>query len=123
MLPIPEPKLPPSTELDVRHAKASPKFQIKVSVGAPNVFIVLIDDMGFGKSNSYDDRIHTPTLVHLAKGGRYNKFHTTSLCSPTRMALLTERNHHVNNVGAIMELATCFPVNMGIRHQHRHLVD
>ena len=57
-----------------------------------------------------------PTLARLAEGGlRYNRFHTTALCSPTRVALLTGHNHHVNNAGAIMELATAFPGNTGVR--------
>ena len=59
-----------------------------------------------------------PVLDKLAAEGlRYNGFHTTALCSPTRMALLTGRNHHVTNTGAIMELATVFPGNTGIRPQ------
>jgi arylsulfatase len=59
-----------------------------------------------------------PTLEKLAAGGlKYNRFHTTALCSPTRVALLTGRNHHVNNAGAIMELATGFPGNTGVRPQ------
>ena len=59
-----------------------------------------------------------PTLDRLAQGGlRYNNFHTTALCSPTRTALLTGRNHHSNNAGAIMELATAFPGNTGVRPQ------
>ena len=89
---------------------------MKAPEGAPNVVIVLIDDIGFGHSSTFGGPIHMPTLEKLAGGGlRYNRFHTTALCSPTRTALLTGRNHHINNAGAIMELATAFPGNTGIR--------
>ena len=100
VLPIPEPKLTPITELDARNSKAPPRFEVKVPAGAPNVLIVLIDDMGFGQSSAFGGPIHMPTIEKLAKGGlKYNKFHTTALCSPTRAALLSGRNHHVNNMG------------------------
>ena len=78
--------------------------------------IVLIDDIGFGHSSAFGGPINMPTLEKLAANGlKYNRFHTTALCSPTRVALLTGRNHHINNAGAIMELATGFPGNTGIR--------
>ncbi len=78
--------------------------------------IVLIDDIGFGHSSAFGGPIRMPTLEKMAAGGlKYNRFHTTALCSPTRVALLTGRNHHVNNAGAIMELATAFPGNTGVR--------
>ena len=116
VLPIPEPKLAPITELDVRNAKAPPRFQVKAPAQAPNVLIVLIDDMGFGQSSAFGGPIHMPTLDRLAKGGlRYNQFHTTALCSPTRAALLSGRNHHVNNMGSITETATAFPGQTGQR--------
>ncbi|MFN0199196.1 MAG: sulfatase-like hydrolase/transferase, partial [Planctomycetaceae bacterium] len=116
ILPIPEPKLKPITELDARNAKAPPRFEVKTPEGAPNVVIVLIDDIGFGHSSAFGGPIRMPTLEKLAAGGlKYNRFHTTALCSPTRVALLTGRNHHVNNAGAIMELATAFPGNTGVR--------
>ncbi len=115
-LPIPEPKTAPITELDARNAKAPPRFEVKAPKDAPNVVIVLIDDIGFGHSSAFGGPIHMPTLEKLAaKGLKYNRFHTTALCSPTRVALLTGRNHHVNNAGAIMELATGFPGNTGVR--------
>jgi len=116
VLPIPEPKLAPITTLDARNAKAPPRFEVKAPQGAPNVVIVLIDDIGFGHSSAFGGPIHMPTLERLAANGlKYNRFHTTALCSPTRVALLTGRNHHVNNAGAIMELATAFPGNTGVR--------
>src|SRR5882762_11628794 len=116
VLPIREPQYPTTTELDARNAKAPPRFEIKAPVGSPNVVIVLLDDIGFGQSGAFGGPCNMPTLDRLAANGlRYNAFHTTALCSPTRTALLTGRNHHVNNAGAIMELATAFPGNTGIR--------
>lgn len=118
VLPIPEPKYPPIGALDARKAKAPPRFQVQAPEGAPNVVIVLIDDMGFGQPSAFGGGVRMPTLQRLAENGlRYNQFHTTALCSPTRTALLTGRNHHTNNAGAIMELATAFPGNTGIRPQ------
>jgi arylsulfatase A-like enzyme len=118
VLPIAEPPVPSITEPDARKAKAPPRFEVKAPAGAPNVVIVLIDDIGFGHSSAFGGPIHMPTLDRMADEGlRFNRFHTTALCSPTRTALLTGRNHHVNNAGAIMELATGFPGNTGVRPQ------
>lgn len=116
VLPIPEPKLAPITELDARKAKAPPRFEVKAPAQAPNVLIVLIDDMGFGQSSAFGGPIHMPTLERMAKGGlRYNQFHTTALCSPTRAALLSGRNHQVCNMGSVTETATAFPGQTGQR--------
>ena len=116
VLPIPEPQYPHSTVLDVRNATPPPRFEVKAPAGAPNVLIVLIDDMGFGQSSAFGGPINMPTVDRLANSGlRYNQFHTTALCSPTRTALLTGRNHHMNNTGSIMETATAFPGNTGQR--------
>ncbi len=116
VLPIAEPKVVPITTVDARDATAPPRFEVKAPQGAPNVVIVLIDDIGFGASSAFGGPIHMPTLETLANSGlRYNRFHTTALCSPTRTALLTGHNHHPNNAGAIMELATGFPGNTGVR--------
>ncbi len=116
VLPIHEPSYPVIKELDARNAVAPPRFEIKAPAGAPNVVVVLIDDIGFGHGSAFGGPIHMPTLDRMASAGlRYNRFHTTALCSPTRVALLTGRNHHVNNAGAIMELATAFPGNTGNR--------
>ena len=118
VLPIPEPEVPMYTELDARNAKPPPRFEVKAPQGAPNVVIVLLDDIGFGQSSAFGGPARMSALDALAQQGiRYNNFHTTALCSPTRTALLTGRNHHVNNAGAIMELATAFPGNTGIRSQ------
>ena len=116
VLPIPEPQFPHGTVLDVRNATPPPRFVVKAPAKAPNVLIVLIDDMGFGQSSAFGGPIHMPTVDRLADSGlRYNEFHTTALCSPTRSALLTGRNHHMNNTGAVMETATAFPGNTGQR--------
>ncbi len=118
VLPVPEPQPPTITELDARNAKAPPRFEVKAPKGSPNVVVVLLDDIGFGQSSAFGGPCRMPTLDKLAADGlRYNGFHTTALCSPTRTALLTGRNHHINNAGAIMELATAFPGNTGIRPQ------
>ena len=118
VLPIHEPATPSFTELDARNAKAPERFQVTAPKGAPNVLVVLIDDIGFGHSSAFGGPIHMPTLEKLAANGlKYNRFHTTALCSPTRTALLTGYNHHSNNAGAIMEVATAFPGNTGIRPQ------
>jgi arylsulfatase len=118
VLPIPEPKPTTITEIDARKATPPPRFEVKPPKGAPNVVIVLLDDIGFGHSSAFGGPVQMPTAEKLASEGlRFNRFHTTSLCSPTRTALLTGRNHHINNAGAIMELATAFPGNTGVRPQ------
>jgi arylsulfatase len=116
VLPIPEPSYPPITELDARDAKAPPRFEVKAPSGAPNVIIVLVDDMGFGMPSTFGGPVQMPTAEQLAQEGlRYNQFHTTAVCSPTRTALLSGRNHHMNNMGGITETATAFPGNTGQR--------
>jgi arylsulfatase A-like enzyme len=115
-LPIAEPDYPHSTVLDARDAKAPPRFEIKAPAGAPNVLIVLVDDIGFGMPSAFGGPVHMPNADRLASQGlRYNQFHTTALCSPTRTALLSGRNHHMNNMGGITEIATAFPGNTGQR--------
>ena len=116
VLPIQEPEYTSITELDARKAKAPARFDVKAPAKSPNVVIVLLDDIGFGQSSAFGGPSKMPTLDRLADSGlKYNRFHTTALCSPTRTAVLTGRNHHVNNAGAIMELATAFPGNTGNR--------
>jgi arylsulfatase len=118
-LPIQEPKREPITVLNARNATPPPRFQVKPPAGAPNVLIVLIDDMGFGIPSCFGGPVNMPTMERLANGGlRYNSFHTTALCAPTRTALLSGRNHHVNNMGSITETATAFPGNTGQRPQN-----
>ena len=110
VLPLAEPKRPIYKELDARKAKMPPRFEVKAPKGAPNVVIVLIDDMGFGVPSSFGGPVSMPTLDKLAAGGlRYNNFHTTAVCSPTRAALKSGRNHHTVNMAFITEMATGFP--------------
>jgi arylsulfatase len=113
-LPIQPPPQPPCTVFDVRDAKMPPHFGVKAPAGAPNVVIILIDDLGFGATQTYGGPIPTPTLERLAKNGlRYINFHTTALSSPTRAALKSGRNHHTVNMGSVTESATAFPGNTG----------
>jgi arylsulfatase A-like enzyme len=83
---------------------------------APNVLIILLDDVGFGASSTFGGPCRTPTADRLAAGGlRYNRFHTTALCAPSRQALLTGRNHHSVGMGSITETATSAPGNNSLR--------
>ncbi|MCC6676033.1 MAG: arylsulfatase [Phycisphaerales bacterium] len=83
---------------------------VEAAKGAPNVLVILTDDVGFGASSTFGGPIPTPTMERLARAGlRYNSFHTTALCSPTRAALLSGRNHHTASTGVIMELGTGYP--------------
>ena len=114
VLPIQEPARPAYTEIDARKVQPPPRFQIKAPDGAPNVIIVLIDDLGFGAPSTFGGPIRTPTIDALAKNGLlYTNFHTTALCSPTRAALKAGRNHHTVNMGFITEMATSFPGSTG----------
>ena len=116
VLPLPEPAMPVYTELDARNVTPPPRFDVRAPEGAPNVLIILLDDMGFGMPSTFGGPVNMPTLDALAQEGlRYNNFHTTALCAPTRTALLSGRNHHVNNMGSITETATAFPGNTGQR--------
>jgi len=78
--------------------------------GAPNVIVVVLDDVGFAQLGCYGSDIETPTFDRLAAGGlRYTQFHTTALCSPTRASLLTGRNHHSVGMGTVPEIAMGYP--------------
>ena len=116
VLPIQPPVMAPITEMDARNANKPERHEVMAPEGAPNVVIVLIDDIGFGATTPFGGAIETPALQMLADEGlRFNRFHTTALCSPTRASLLSGRNHHRVNVGSVMEIATGFPGNEGIR--------
>lgn len=94
--------------------------QVTAPEGAPNVIIVLLDDAGFGSSSAFGGPCNTPNFEKLAAGGlRYNRFHTTALCAPTRAALLTGRNHHSVNMGCITELATGAPGQTSVRPNNK----
>lgn len=118
VLPIPD---RPHTEVvhfdasnpDSRYPAIEP---LRPPEGAPNILIILIDDAGFGSSSAFGGPCQTPNAERLAAGGlRFTRFHTTALCSPTRQALLTGRNHHSVGMGNITELATGLPGFTSIR--------
>jgi arylsulfatase A-like enzyme len=117
-LPIKEPKRQTYTELDARNVTPPSRWEVKAPKGAPNVVVILIDDQGFGATGTFGGPVATPNMDKLAGNGiKYNRFHTTALCSPTRVALLTGYNHHSNNMGAIGEAATTYPGNTSVRPQ------
>jgi arylsulfatase A-like enzyme len=109
---LPRPEQPFDGKIE-RTAKGSvPDFpkSVEAPKGAPNILLILTDDVGFGASSTFGGPIPTVTMDRLAANGlRYNSFHTTALCSPTRAALLSGRNHHSANTGVISELGTGFP--------------
>ncbi len=114
VLPITPPARKPVTEIDARKVRPPPRFEVKAPRGAPNVVIVLIDDLGFGAPSTFGGPIPTPTMDSLARDGlRFNNFHTTALCSPTRAALKSGRNHHTVEMGFITEMATSVPGSTG----------
>jgi len=114
VLPLAEPARAKVTELDVRNAKAPPRFEVKAPDNAPNVIVILIDDLGFAGTGAFGSPIKTPTFDRLASQGvKYNNFHTTAVSSPTRTAIKSGRNHHVNNMGGIIETGNAFPGNTG----------
>jgi arylsulfatase A-like enzyme len=109
---LPKPPAPFRGQIGLSAKDSKPDFPkpIQAPKGAPNILLVLLDDVGFGASSTFGGPIETPTLERLAKSGlRYTEFHTTALCSPTRAALLTGRNHHSAHTGVIIEQATGFP--------------
>ena len=109
---IPRPKQPFGGKIGETIKQSVPDFpeQLKAPKGAPNVLLILTDDVGFGASGTFGGPIPTPTFDRLAKGGlKYNRFHTTALCSPSRAALITGRNHHSCSSGIITEGASGFP--------------
>jgi arylsulfatase len=109
---LPPPHQPFKGKITERAADSKPWFPTPPTAPAraPNILLILLDDVGFGASSTFGGPVNTPTLEALARRGlRYNQFHTTALCSPTRAALITGRNHHVVHSGAIGEMATGFP--------------
>jgi arylsulfatase len=110
VLPVPPAPFKGQIGLSAKDSKSDFPQPVQAPKGAPNIVLVLLDDVGFGASSTFGGPINTPTLERLAKSGlRYTQFHTTALCSPTRAALLTGRNHHSAHTGTIMEMATGFP--------------
>ena len=122
MLPIPDRPAPGLTTYDAKDPDTSfpPIEPLLPPEGAPNVLIVLVDDVGFGASSAFGGPCATPNAERLAAGGlRYNRFHTTALCAPTRQALLSGRNHHSVGMGSITETATSAPGNSSLASEHQ----
>ena len=118
-LPRPETGFKGKIGLTYKDSEAvKPKLKIPQNFGvedAPNILLVLIDDCGYGQMSTFGGGIPTPAFDRVADNGlRYNRFHTTALCSPTRAALLTGRNHHSVGSGVIGEAGTGFPGYSGI---------
>lgn len=109
---LPRPPQPFRGTVNLRAKESRPDFPqpLKTPSGAPNVLLVLLDDVGFGATSTFGGPCNTPTFQMLADNGlKFNHFHTTALCSPTRAALITGRNHHSVHTGVITEAATGFP--------------
>jgi arylsulfatase len=118
MLPIPDRPPVGLTTYDAKDPETSypPIEPLLPPEGAPNVVVILLDDVGFGASSAFGGPCATPTAERLAaRGLRLNRFHTTALCAPTRQALLTGRNHHSVGMGSITETATSAPGNSSVR--------
>jgi arylsulfatase A-like enzyme len=117
-LPLADPPAPEIEAFDAKDPKAvfAPIQPLRPPGGAPNVLIVLLDDVGFGASSTFGGPCRTPTADRLAAGGlRFNRLHTTALCAPTRSALLTGRNHHAVGMGGVTEVATSAPGYSSVR--------
>jgi arylsulfatase len=109
---LPKPEQPFHGKIGRTVKDSTPDFPkgVEAPKGAPNILLIMTDDVGFGASSTFGGPIQTPTFQRLADSGlRYNMYHTTALCSPTRAALITGRNHHTNASGVITEFATGFP--------------
>lgn len=109
---LPVPPAPFKGQIGLSAKDSTPDFPkpIEAPKGAPNIVLVLLDDVGFGASSTFGGPIQTPTLERLAQSGlRYTQFHTAAMCAPTRAALLTGHNHHSVHTGVVMEQATGFP--------------
>ena len=109
---LPKPQPPFAGRIGRTAKESTPDFPkaVEAPPGAPNVLLIITDDVGFGATSPFGGPIQMPTFQQLADNGlRYNTFHTTALCSPTRSALITGRNHHTNASGVITEMATGYP--------------
>src|SRR6516165_7245523 len=104
VLPPPQPPFQGKIERTVKGSTPDFPKSIEAPAGAPNVLLILTDDVGFGATSTFGGPIQTPNFQRVADGGlRYNMYHTTALCSPTRAALITGRNHHSVASGVITE--------------------
>ena len=115
VLPIPEAPFQGKIGTTVQESIADFPKPVEAPADAPNVLIVILDDVGFGHAGTFGGAVSTPTMDRLAEDGlRFTQFHTTALCSPTRAALLTGRNHHSVGTGVVIEMGTGFPGYTGI---------
>jgi hypothetical protein len=110
VLPVPDAPFGGVIGRTVNESKPDFPRDVTAPKAAPNVLLVMTDDTGFGAASTFGGPIPTPNFDRVAKSGlRYNQFHTTALCSPTRAALLTGRNHHTCGMANITEFATGYP--------------
>lgn len=108
VLPRPPQLFKGTVNLRAKESKSDFPQPIKAPAGAPNVLLVLLDDVGFGATSTFGGPCNTPTFQMLADNGlTFNHFHTTALCSPTRAALITGRNHHSVHTGVITRAIAC----------------
>jgi arylsulfatase A-like enzyme len=122
VLPIPDRRHVGLTTYDAKDPDTSfpPIVPLRPPTGAPNALVILLDDVGFGASSAFGGPVNTPNFERLAENGlRYTRFHTTALCSPTRQALLTGRNHHSVGMGGITEIATSAPGYSSVRPKEK----
>ncbi len=122
-LPQPDPAF--KGKIGKTYKDSTPNFPqpVKAPKGAPNVLLILLDDVGFGMCSTFGGPVPTPHMQMLANNGlKYTRFHTTALCSPTRAALLAGRNHHTCGTGVIIEMGTGFPGYTGILPRETALV-
>ena len=111
-LPIAEPRPEKVTKVLPSEVPMPPQWEVTAPAGAPNVVIILLDDVGYAAPSAFGGVVNMPTAEKLAQNGlRYNRFHTTALCAPTRAALKSGRNHHKVNTGSIPEIATGYAGN------------
>lgn len=114
-LPKPDPQFKGKIGETYKDSTPSYPQPVKAPKGAPNVLLILLDDVGFGMCSTFGGPVPTPNMDKLANNGlKYTHFHTTALCSPTRAALLTGRNHHSVGTGVIIECGTGYPGYTGI---------
>ena len=110
ILPVPDQPFKGKTGLRASDSVKDFPKEVKAPEDAPNILLILTDDVGFGASSTFGGPVPTPTMDRIANAGlRFNRFHTTALCSPTRATLLTGRNHHSVSTGGIMEIGVGYP--------------
>jgi len=110
VLPIPPAPFTGTIAENIADSTGTPQPPVRAPQGAPNVFLVMSDDVGFAMSSAFGGPVPTPNYERLAaQGQRYNRFHTTGICSPSRAALLTGRNHHQAEVGWLSDISSPFP--------------